>query len=247
MKALKNYKQRSSSLGNIITKSGKVTQGMTTYLSEKFVEITTGHRKEITSKYFEKGIASEQAIIDLVNKYFFKKEFITDNKKQFENQYITGTPDLIHNGFVFDIKSAWDQFTFQKASLSWMYEWQLRAYMNLLGLNKAFLVYGLVDMPEHLMRKEKQSLFYQGGIFEDYDDPNYIEACKELEARYTFSHLPIHQRLKVWEIDAKEDDSDVIQNAVEISRVMLMTMLEEQKANERELERVKRIVNKNQK
>ena len=116
--------------------------------------------------------------------------------------------------------------------------------MNLLGLNKAFLVYGLVDMPEHLMRKEKQSLFYQGGVFDDYDDPNYIEACKELEARYTFSHLPIHQRLKVWEISAKEDDSEVIKNAVEISRVMLLTMLEEQKANEGELERVREIVGK---
>ena len=244
MKSLKQYKQRASSLGKIITKSGKVTQGMTSYLSEKFVELQTGYRKEITSKYFEKGIASEQSIIQLVNEYFFKGEFITNNKKNFENNWITGTPDLIKNGFVFDIKSAWDQFTFQKASLTWVYEWQLRAYMNLIGLKKAFLVYGLVDMPEHLMRKEKQSLFYQGGVFDDYDDPNYIEACKELEARYTFSHLPIHQRLKVWEISAKDDDSEVIKNAVEISRVMLLTMLEEQKSNKAELERVREIVGK---
>jgi hypothetical protein len=242
---LENYKQRASGLGSIISKSGKMTQGVQTYLQDRYVELKTDQRKDITSKYFEKGISTEQAIIDLVNQYFFPGKFITKNREHKENDYLTGTADLIEAGCVFDIKSAWDAFTFQKAELGWNYEWQLRAYMELWNIDKAFLVYGLVDMPEHLMTKEKKSIYYSG-VFDDFDDPNYIDACKEMEAKFTFSHLPIESRLKVWEIDRESSTMDEIIDRVNDARGYLLELEQADKDNALELERIKELLTKQQ-
>ena len=57
---IKNYKFRCSELGEIISKSGKTTQTMLSHLTRVYIEQTEGIRKEITSKYFEKGVFQEE-------------------------------------------------------------------------------------------------------------------------------------------------------------------------------------------
>ncbi|MDI6963987.1 hypothetical protein QMN65_26050, partial [Escherichia coli] len=70
-----------------------------------------GVRKEVTSKYFEKGLFEEQSGIDLLNDTIYKGQLVVKNKERKNNGFIQGECDVIKDGYVYDIKNAWDVFT----------------------------------------------------------------------------------------------------------------------------------------
>ena len=68
------------------------------------------------------------------------------------DEYFTGEPDLIVDGVVMDIKNSWDLWTFplfEKEIPTKDYYLSITGlYMYLLGLEKAKLIYVLLDTPE---------------------------------------------------------------------------------------------------
>lgn len=216
-----NFKFRASGLGNIVTKSGKLTQGAMTYIVDCFTEAETGVRKDAFGKALEKGIATEQDIIQLINDAIYPGQFVARVTESKENEYIKGTADVIHENIVYDCKSAFDEFTFGKAELSWIYEWQLRAYMWLYGKTQARLFYGLVDMPEYMIYDEQKKLFYKGAKWLTMEDPEFVILAEELESKRKYGQIDILERCKVWHIEQSDTDIERIQDAVSDARAYM--------------------------
>ena len=113
-----NYKFRCSKLGSLMTepKAKKDLLSVTTksYLDELYIRETKGREKDIMNKYMMKGLMVEEDSISLVTSV--TKKFFIKNQAQFENEWITGMPDLLpKEETVDDIKSSWDIWTFGKA------------------------------------------------------------------------------------------------------------------------------------
>lgn len=223
----KSYRERSSQMGKIVTKSGRLIVGSKTHLSETFVRIKRGYSKTITSKYFDKGNLTEQDGIDLLNRNLYPNHFIKKNDRTYFNNFITGTPDAISpDGIVWDIKSAWDWETFEKADLTHNYEWQIKAYCWLLGTTRGRLIYCLNNMPDAMIDDQERQLFY-AGQFPTKESEHYAAARKELEARFKYDHVSDLERFKVWDIFLTEEDIAKMESAVIQSREFLQAKEQE--------------------
>lgn len=226
---MKNYKFRCSELGEIISKSGKVTQTMLSHLTRVYIEQTEGIRKDITSKYFEKGVFQEEDGITMLQNTLHKNSLVLKNKERKSNDYIQGECDTIVDGIVYDIKNAWDRFTFANADLTWNYEWQLKGYMWLWGVNKARLFYCLNNTPEHILLDEYKKIYYKHR-FESDSDEEYVNMCFELKDAHTYDSKPLEERFQVWEVELTEDDIKRIESSVNEAREILAKIDADRKA-----------------
>jgi hypothetical protein len=223
-----NFLFRCSSLGNIVTKSGKLTDGAKTYISDCFIGELYGVKKEAYGKALEKGIATEQDIMQLINDAIYPGQFVAKITEGKRNEYIIGTPDVLHGGIVYDCKSAWDLFTFGKAQLSHLYEWQLKAYMWLYGVNRARLFYGLVDLPDYMLYSEVKSLFYKNpGRWVSMESPEFLEAAEEFEKAHKYGNMPLYERFKVWDLELTDEDIERMKNAVIDARTYMAQLYKE--------------------
>jgi len=157
MKTLQNFKCRASASGKLATNTRSKTEILSettkTYLKEWATEQVFGIRKNISSKQIEKGIVLEDEAIDLTVQVL-DIPFILKNEANFEDDFFTGTPDIILDNEIIDIKVSWDAFTFpyfETEVPTKDYFYQLQVYMHLTGKRSARLVYVLLNTPENLM------------------------------------------------------------------------------------------------
>jgi hypothetical protein len=207
-------KIRCSSLGQIMSnsrKKGELSKTAQSCIKQIVKEEMLGVRRMLSNKYLDKGIMMEDAAIDLVVERYELDPFTTaKNEEYFENDFIKGTPDIILEDSVRDIKCSWgiDTFPLFDTEIPTKdYYWQLMGYMALTGKRKAFLDYCLVDTPQHLIQRELDSMAFRGG-----------ELSKETEAEVrhnmTFYHVPLELRVKTFEIDWDEDAWEAIKNRI---------------------------------
>ena len=188
---MNNFKIRASATKNIMTnprsKSEKLSETCKTYLEEWAKENIYGVRKNIKSKYLTKGISVEEEAIEYYSE-IAKLGFVLKNQDRFEDDFFTGTPDLIVGDTVYDFKSSWDCFTFplfdtEPDKSYWM---QLQVYMELTGLRKAKLVYTLQNTPDELM----------------FDEP------------MDYSNVPSHLRIKEFSFDYDPEFIELVKQRV---------------------------------
>lgn len=221
-----NYKFRCSCLGNIMSAKGELTVGNKTFLQDLFTEVMEGKRKEVTSRYFEKGHFMEEDGVTMVNETIYPNELLVKNKERKENDFISGECDTVHKGIVYDIKNAWDVFTFGKASLTDNYQWQGRGYMWLWGVEKFRLYYCLNNMPEHMLVDEERKMFYRHN-FLSLEDPEFLQLCKELRAFHNYDNRSMWDRFKVWEVVHSEAEITKLKDKIGKCRVYLNKLLQE--------------------
>lgn len=183
---LKEFKIRASAVGQIMTnprsKSEALSQTCISYIQQWVKEQIYSVKKEIKSKYLTKGIDVENLAIE----YYAEENglgFVLPNFNHFEDNFCQGTPDLIHDGIVYDFKSSWDCFTFPlfESEPDKAYFGQLQIYMHLTGLKKAKLVYTLQNTPDELEWDEPKDYSnipskYRIKEFEFDYDPEFIKS-----------------------------------------------------------------------
>ena len=177
--------------------------GAKTYLKTWLKQFLFERNKDWKIAVVEKGLICEQEGIDLVSKvYNFENMF--KNEKFFNNDFMQGTPDIIINETVRDIKNSWDLFTFPMFDDELPkkeYWWQLQGYMCLTGIKKAALDYVLIDIPQALVDLDLKKLYFQsGGIAEDWTPEKY----QELYRNYRFDDIPEDKRVKTFSFDYEE-------------------------------------------
>jgi hypothetical protein len=150
-------KFRASQLGKLMTSSrtkGEVLgQTAKSYIIQKAKEDFFEYKTELTNKYVMKGIHQEQDSIDLLNAVRF--ENYKKNEKREENEWLTGSCDIITDELIIDVKSSWSLETFPATSYELKdlsdYEWQGRAYMWLYDMPTFELCYVMVSTADELL------------------------------------------------------------------------------------------------
>lgn len=231
---------RCSSLGHIMTdpkeaaekKLGNLSEGAKTHLVDIYVHQRYGRQTDISNKYIEKGLACEEDGITLYSR--LRKSFFKKNEQHLSNEFIKGTPDLfvgkeiLKATEVIDIKVSWDIYTFfrtQTKKLNSLYYWQLQGYMWLTGATSSTLAYTLVNTPEIFLQDEKRRLFYKMNAVTE-ENPEYIEACEELEKSMRYDDIPIKERLLTFDVPRNDDDINRLSDKVVKCRQYLTDLQE---------------------
>ena len=193
---MREFKIRASASGKLMTKprskSEVLSKTTITYLQEWAKQEVYGVRKSISSKYLDKGNAVEDEAINYAAQELGWL-FASKNDEYFEDDFFCGTPDVILEDTIIDIKSSWDCFTFplfEDDIPNKDYYYQLQVYMHLTGKRKAELVYCLMNTPNEL-------------AYEDVFD---------------YSNLSSKYRIKSFAIDYDEDVIEQLKKAVLNSR-----------------------------
>ena len=212
---MEKYKERCSQLGKIMTNArsikkdavlagDKLGETAKQRVEEAYLFNEFGIRNEINNKYLEKGTDCEDDSIDL-----FKKVtgmFAVKNKINFENDFVKGTPDIIKDNVVVDIKTSWSGATYpwfdtELSNKAYMY--QLQGYMWLTGVKKAILAYCLTDANESLIQDEVRRTVWQKKMIDPTEEQlNKIE--DDVRAQMTFGHVPSKLRVKMFEVNYEE-------------------------------------------
>ena len=196
---MKEFKARASSAGKLMTaprnKSEALSETTKSYIKEWLIEQIYGFRKEIKSKYIDKGNKLEDTAIDKAIEWL-DLDFVMKNEDSFEDDFFTGTPDIITNDEIIDIKCSFSPFTFpllEDVIPTKDYEIQVQIYMHLTGRKKARVCYILLETPPEL----------NYGEVEDY------------------SHFPIQHRIKTFSFEYDENIILQLQEKIKECRVYL--------------------------
>jgi hypothetical protein len=212
---MKEFKLRASASGKMLTAKGALAKNETSrgYVKEWLISEITGKRKVIDSKYLRRGIEVENLSIIRIGKTLGLD--LTKNEEHFENDYFTGTPDVITEDTIIDAKSSWDAFTFpyfmEEPPID--YVAQLQVYMNQTGKRKAILAYCL----ENGTQEQINQLAWKKSKEVGADEPT-IEHWDEAESDLNYDHLEDHLRIKMFYIDYDESIIENLKNSVTFSR-----------------------------
>jgi hypothetical protein len=208
-------KIRCSQIGKIMTnpRSKKETLSNTTkgYLKELIIEQKFGKYKKIKSKFIDKGNEVELEGIALCNEVL-ETDFLYKNHENFENDYITGTPDVNTTDTLLDIKASWSAFTYFDNFFSDNipnkdYYYQLMGYMMLTGKKNSILCYCLLNTPSHLVEDEIRREHYQLNAIDEIPGVR-----KQIENNHNFDNIDNQLRIKTFKV---EYDQNVIDKIIE--------------------------------
>ena len=212
-------KIRCSAIGKLMstprTKGEILSETAKTYIQDLFKEKELGIAREFWSRYTDKGIQMEDEAIDFAGQVL-GWDFVVKNEQGYENEWITGTPDVITKYLLADIKCSWDGNTFPLFDTELKnkdYYWQLQGYMWLTGLEQAELVYCLMDTPHQIVEDEVRRAHWKAGLIDE--DLDLREA---VQSQHTFDHLPNNLRVKRFIIRKDEEAIEKIKEKVELAR-----------------------------
>lgn len=208
---MKEFKIRCSAIGQIMTnprskkdvENGVLSQTAKTYCQDWIKEQVYERKKTFTNKYVQKGLVVEDNSLDFVAEQL-GYGMLVKNDQFLENHFLTGTPDVILNDHLIDVKNSWDCFTFPmfEDSVEKNYFYQAQGYMCLTGKSSYKLIYTLMDTPEYLIEK---SFNYDNFYDKDYED---------FKKDFIYSNVNAKYRIKVYEIDRDNEVITAIENRV---------------------------------
>ena len=213
---MKEFKIRCSAIGQIMTDGrAKGTMGKTaeSYLKLWVLEQVFNRKKMISTKYMVKGNIMEDYGIDRIGAWLEIPDAVK-NEQHFEDEFMTGTPDLLSGDMVIDLKSSWDFTTFPYFDTECPnsdYYWQLQGYMHLTGKKSAKLIYVLSDTPLHLIESECKSYCWKTGkMFED--------VIADFVHRMTYNDIMPHEKIRIFDIERNDEDIQRIIERVKLCR-----------------------------
>jgi len=220
-------KIRCSSLGKIMTspksKGEVLSQTAKTYLKELALEEKFGIRKEFSSRYTDKGNTQEDIAIEMASQVL-NLPFALKNTEYFENDFVKGTPDLILDDEIIDIKCSWDGTTFpwfEDELPNKDYFWQLVGYMWLTGRSKARVVYCLVDTPEDIVQDEIRRTSWK-----KFEIDVTEETENEVRAKHEFSHISENKRVRAYLIALLDEDIEKVKEKLSHAREYYNELIE---------------------
>ncbi len=224
---MKQFKIRCSQIGQIMTngtKGNPIGKTVESYLDGWIKEQLYGRRKEFTSKYTDKGNQVEQQSIDFIADQL-GYGMLFKNEQHFENEFLTGTPDIKITKKIIDAKNSWDCFTFPlfETEINNDYFLQGQGYMDLTDSDSYELVYCLTDTPEDLIIREAQSYCYKNNI--ELDD----EILNKFIKKMTYKDIPDHLKIKVYEFKRDQEVINSIYERVKLGRDYIAKKLEANK------------------
>jgi hypothetical protein len=197
------------------SKGEVLSQTAKTYLQELALEDKYGIRKDINSRYMDKGNLVEDEAIQLASSVL-ELEFVVKNEEYFSNDYIKGTPDVLGSNFILDVKASWTGATFpwfDEECPNKDYYFQMMAYMWLCDRDKALLCYTLINTPEDIVLDEIRRVAWAKKELEPSESTE-----NDVRAQHEFDHIPTDKRVKAYLIERDEQVIDQIKEKIEHAR-----------------------------
>ena len=194
----------------------ELSKGAKSYIEELFIEKEYGIKQHINTKYIDKGNKVESHAIKLTE-LFMGGAILNKNEDYFDNGFVCGTPDVITDDYIIDVKSSWSAATFPffiDKIPNINYEWQLKAYMWLTNIHRSWLCYCLVPTPEHLVNDEIRRVSWQRGELGDVSE----EVESEVLQHHNIDKIPIEKRVKMYHITLTGDDIKNMKDKVTLAR-----------------------------
>lgn len=198
---------RASQVGRLMAypDKDKLPDGALTYIHELASQILLDWQPEFCGDEMQKGIQCEDESIELINQV--KGKEYKKNTNRITTDLLTGEWDVEDEAesLIIDVKTAYSKKTFplvMKEGDKKLYEWQLRAYMHLRGLEQASIIYTLVDTPLELIK--------------NWDNPGW----------HVVSHLPPAYRLTELNIKRDMEKEEMLLNRCKLAKAKLDEVLE---------------------
>lgn len=201
-----------------------------TYLKEVYMYYKYGKESvggSERSRYTIKGRSVEDESIMLLSR--IDDVFYSKNEQRFQNEYLTGEPDIIVSSQdgnidkIIDIKSSWDGASLLSnigSPLNLLYFYQVQGYMALTGAKTAEVCYVLVNMPQEIINGEKNRIFRTMNPATE-ENADYKKVIARLENNMTFDEIPIRERIVRFKVDRDEALINNIYQRVEQCREWL--------------------------
>ena len=199
----------------------EISKGAKTYIKELWLEKNYGIKQNICSKYIDKGNEVEDLSIELVESMMDKGR-LYKNEEYFKNNFVHGTPDVITNTHIIDVKSSWSAISFpffDQELTNKIYEWQLKAYMWLTNIHKAYLSYCLIPTPEHLIQDEIRRISWKKGEIDVTD-----ETEQEVREFHNLDKIPLWERVKSFEVILTGEDIMKMKEKIKLAREYYKTL-----------------------
>ncbi len=212
-------KIRCSAIGKIMTaprtKGELLSETAKTYVQDYFKEKELGIAKEFWSRYTDKGLQVEDEAIEFASQ-ILGWDFVVKNTERFNNEWVTGEPDVITKDLLADIKCSWDGTTFplfDKELKSKDYFWQMQGYMWLTGLDRAELVYCLMNTPHEIVEDEVRRAHWKAALIDES-----LELREAVQSQHNFDHLPNKLRVKRFIVEKDAEAIESIKAKVELAK-----------------------------
>lgn len=219
-------KIRCSAIGKIMTnprsKNEVLSQTTKSYLQELAIEEMYGIKKEFSSRYTDKGNEVENESIELTEKVL-ELGFITKNEEYFENDYIKGTPDIITDKMVIDVKSSWNGLTFpwfEDELPNKDYYYQVQGYLWLTQKQFGMVSYCLVNTPENIVNDEIRRTAWSKFEIEPSE-----ETIRDVMSAHNFDHILQERRVKAYLFNYDEHVIEQIKTRINECRNYYNTLL----------------------
>lgn len=194
----------------------ELSTGGKTYVRELALYNKYGIRQEINNKYISKGNEQEDLSIELAESMLDVGKCFK-NDEYFSNGYVHGTPDVITDEVVIDVKTSWSAATFpffDETLKNRIYEHQLKAYMWLTGKTTSYLCYCLVPTPEMLILDEMRRVSWKRGEAGEVSK----EVEQEVREFHSVDNIPVWSRVKSFKVELTGEDIKQMKEKVELAR-----------------------------
>jgi len=209
---------RCSSLGKLMTesrsKSEVLSETAKTYIQDVFKEKELGIYKDFSSRYTDKGIQMEDEAIQFASEVL-KWDFVVKNTERFNNEWLTGEPDICTDNLLADIKCSWNGSTFPMFDSTLKnkdYYWQLQGYMMLTGHDTSELVYCLMNTPFEIVEDEVRREHWKLHLIEE--DLDVREAVQQT---HNFDQIPSELRVKRFIVQKDEQAFEKIKEKCKLA------------------------------
>ena len=194
----------------------ELSTGGKTYIRELALYDKFGIRQEINNKYLDKGNLQEDLSIELAET-MLEVGRCFKNDEYFSNDYVHGTPDVVTDEVIIDVKTSWSASSFpffDEVLKNRIYEWQLKAYIWLTGKTTSYLCYCLVPTPEVLILDEMRRVSWKRGEAGEVSEA--VE--KEVREFHSVEHIPVWSRVKSFKVELTGEDIKQMKEKVELAR-----------------------------
>lgn len=167
--------------------------------------------------YTQKGNDVEDKSIEMVA-YLDDKPY-KKNKIRYEDDILTGMPDIIDGNYIIDVKSSWDWETFVaniSKPLTKAYWWQMQGYFSLTGAIRGEVSFCLNSTPEDVIIKEIE----KKGLQSRYPSMEWILN------KYSYDDIPEDERRIRFIIERNEEAIKKIPAKVQLAREYLFLLQE---------------------
>lgn len=209
----------------IAKRDGEFKFGQTAkaYIRDCWLRNEFGYDEPLVTNEILKGIMCENEAIDVLSRQLHGV-FRVKNEDHWEDDHFTGTPDIVLDEWIEDVKCPYTLRTFVDiVKPDPIYYAQGQVYMALTGRKNFRLAYVLLDTPIEIVEEEVKRFYFRFNC--DESNPHYLSASKKTRMMHAPSQmLKEADRLKTFEFSYDQKYIDELRFRVDAARKLYATL-----------------------